>query len=293
MTDPHVTMRERVLALEDLEGPDRETTLAHLQTCADCRSLREALLAREALARPAGSLPPPSRWDALALDDLSRAGERRSLAALLERGTSRGGVRPARRPARGWLLPATAAAAAAVIVAVLLVRPPSHAPVDAPPPAAPLLAAPEPPSPAALRVEPGPGARGRDARGDAAWRTGDAFRLRFELAEPAPVVVVHAGPDGAVSLLVPDSATAPAPRLGPGTVDLPTEASGMRWTFEGPPGTESFVVASFVRTPDVRAIAAALPPGAAADRAGRLRDVVAALERAGGRVERVDVTHQR
>lgn len=290
MTDSHADWVERSLALEDLEGPDREATLVHLQACPECRSLREALLAREAQARPAGSLPPPERWDALALDDVSRAGERRSLAALLERERSLGSERPARRPALRWLVPAAAAAA---IVAVLWTRtpppaPPAPAPSGTPAPAPPLA------EPSAritgLTIAPGPGLRGG---AEAGWRTGDAFTLRFTLERAASVVVVHVDPQGVAALLVPDSPAEPAPRLGPGEVTLPDPASGERWTFEGEPGAESFLIASFTRPPDVRALALSLPMEPAADREVRVRDVVRVLAGAGASVERADASHAR
>lgn len=289
MTDAHDHWRERVLALEDLEGPDREGTLAHLEACPECHSLRERLLAREALARPAGSLPPPARWDALALDDMSQAGERRSLAALLEREGLRGSERPARRPAWRWLVPAAAAAA---VVAVMMMRTPPPSPIAPPPivPTAPVPSAPAAPAVSGLTLVPGSSMRGGS---DERWHTGDAFTLRFELASAAPVVVVHVDPRGRAELLVPDSASDAAPVLGPGPVVLPAESSAMRWTFEGEPGTESFLIASFAAPPDVAAIAAALPGTRAADRAARMREVIASLVAAGARLEQVDARHVR
>lgn len=290
MTEPHDDQRANVLALEDLDGPDREVALAHLETCPECRSLREALLAREALARPAGSLPPPARWDALVIDDMSHAGERRSLAALLQREASRGSGRPARRPAWQWLVPA---AAAAVITLLLVSRPrsPEPSPADT---AAPRAAAPSAPvAVTGLMIAPGSGMRG--GAGDT-WRTGDAFTLRFALATSAPVVVVHVDPRGVAALLVPDSASDAAPVLGPGEVVLPPSDAALRWTFEGVTGTESFLIASFVGTPDVAALVAALPAGAVQDaqaRVARVREVVATLEAAGAHVERVDARHSR
>jgi len=286
MTD-HEAQRADVLALEDLAGPDREAALAHLEACPECRSLREALLAREALARPAGSLPPPARWDALVLDDMSQAGERRSLAALLQRQGSRGSERPARRPAWTWWVPAAAAAAIAVFVAV---RPQAPQP-GAPPSVVADTPAPQPPAAiSGLTLAPGADMRGGSSE---TWRTGDAFTLSFTLESAAPVIVVHVDPRGVAALLVPDSASDAAPLLGPGAVTLPP--AGVRWTFEGSPGDESFLVASFVTAPTVAPIAAALPTAAVAGEAreARVRAVIAALQAAGARVERTDARHVR
>ncbi len=285
MTDTHSDWRERTLALEDLEGPDREAALAHLETCPECRSLREAILAREAQARPAGSLPPPSRWDALALDDLSRAGERRSLAALLEREAHRGRERPARRPAFHWWVPA--AAAAAVIMAVMTTRTPPPSPIETPgpitSPATPPLSLPA--EVHGLLIAPGPGLRGGVG---SKWHTGDAFTIDFTLESRSPVIVVHLDPRGAASLLVPDSAGARAPVLGPGLVTLPPEGAGVRWTFEGEPGTETFLIATFAGPPDVAAVAAALSTIAPGDRAEALRAAYRALASAGARIEQAE-----
>ena len=47
MNADHVRLRGQVLVFEDLEPQERQEADAHLQVCADCRRVRNGLLAAE------------------------------------------------------------------------------------------------------------------------------------------------------------------------------------------------------------------------------------------------------
>lgn len=226
MEPDHPLWRERVLAYEDLEPDERAEIDAHLATCASCRELRRALLERETAARPEGALE--LEGAALAPDDETAA------AASLERLVAK--LRPpsraplpldaARRRRRTltWLVPAVAAAAAAfVAVFVHELRQPGTP--------APLLHD--------LSVAPASGPRGSRP---AAFRVGDAFVLRFQLARPGIPLVVVVDEAGTTLLLHPTDRRS-ARVLPAGPVVLPDSASGELWTFSGAPGTDTFLAA--------------------------------------------------
>lgn len=326
MNADHRDMESLILGFEHLDEADTERALAHLAGCESCRLLRQGLLEREASARPAGALPEHARL----LRDADRDAADASLSALLDRALPARAAEPVaavapeprtlpepvvaeepppaprivpmpapRRRAWGvatWLVPAAAAAALAV---TFLLRPP--APKVSPTPTAPVPApapTPAPTDPASLlpasglSLERDPGLRGpADSTG---WRTGDAFVLRFWLRQSAHVAVWHVGPDGAAERIYP---APPADRAAPhaaGEIELPGVNDDQRWTFEGEPGTETFLV---VTAPPGSASLAAVASQAEADllkltdRIGRIAVLTSVLEDRLGPVARIEVEH--
>jgi hypothetical protein len=246
MNDGHDALRELVLGYEELDAESRATADAHLASCPACR----ALLARvQQVERRAQSLSPPAGFDA-ANDDALGAADReaadRSLVALrakLGLPSSTPAPAAAPRPARWswraisggrrerprtptWVHVLAPVAAIVLVVAMIALWPRPAAP------------------PTAVHgLEIAPWSRVRAPRPQA-WRTGDAFVLRFRLDRPAHVVVFHVGPDGRPALLHPADPRAEASRFPAGEVQLPDSAGGIEWRFEGDPGLETFLVAT-------------------------------------------------
>lgn len=292
MSETPRTRIEQVLGYEHLDDDARAEIDAELARSPELRALRDALLERERRARPRGELPELERWPELPLDAAGRAGEAAARHALLQRaGVAVHDVlplRPARRtPRRVWLVPAMAAAAAVIAIAFW----PRGAVVPPPPSPAPSAGAPaRTPALAALAIEPAAEMRGGAPR---AWRSGDAFVLRFRLATPAAPAVFLLDASGGVARLHP--AEGEPLRLRPaGDVRLPDPKSGTRWAFEGPAGRETFVVAALPDTADVAALTAsarAAVAGAPSPEA-RLEALEAALRRATPDVIRLAIEHR-
>lgn len=290
MSETPRTRIEQVLGYEHLDDAARAEVDAELARSPELRALRDALLEREGRARPRGALPEAERWPALELDAPGRADEVTARRVLLQRaGVAAADVlplRPARRtPRRVWLVPAMAAAAA--VVAIVLW--PRGAVV--PPPPAPHAAAPvRTPALAALAIEHAAEMRGGAPR---AWRSGDAFVLRFRLAAPAAPAVFLLDARGDVARLHP--AEGEPLRVRPaGEVRLPDPRSGTRWAFEGPAGRETFVVAALPETADVAALTAAAQAAVAGapGHDARLAALEAALRRATPDVIRLAIEHR-
>lgn len=286
MRPDHATLRERVLAYEELDPAERAEADAHLQSCASCRELLHALQSRESLARTEGRLPPGPV--SLAVEDATD--ERASVERLLRKLSPPVGAatpRPAERaepsaarprPARSRIPPwAWAVPAAAAALAIVFWGGPGREPIGAP-------------RLESLAVEHASAMRGSS---DQDFHTGDAFSIRFQLTAAARPIVVAVGDSGAAEVLYPAGGS-PARLFAPGIVVLPDMSAGEAWTFAGPPGRETFLAGSlrgaaadlgFLRSELARATATA------ADRAGRVRAARVVLEKHADSVGEITVSH--
>jgi hypothetical protein len=282
----HARLRQLILGIEELEGPDRAEAEAHLAACEVCAALLASLRRIEQGAATHGALP------ALEIPQAFESNEERaaatSLAALrdeIEGVRTRRRALPVPRASRALALRdflfgsrgrrvATALLSAAAVILVLIVRP--HAP---PTDGVPL---------AAVEV-----VRLSTFRGpvDPGFHAGDAFGLEIELGEPAYPLVVHVDPEGGVGLLIPPEGGAweLAPR---GQSRLPSEAGGIEWRLEGRTGSESFLVAAVRhRHLDPEAFAGELRGLPGGTRDARLEALRQHIERRVGPVRLIELDH--
>jgi hypothetical protein len=73
-------------------------------------------------------------------------------------------------------------------------------------------------------------------------RSGERFRLRFNLTEDSHVLVVHAASDGAVAVVYPNDLTQPVPLMPSGSHVVPNPAEDRSWALDHSTGVESFFV---------------------------------------------------
>ncbi len=308
----HADWRDLILSYEDLEADERRRADEHLAACAECRALLDGVRAVETARGPEGALPPLEDGEFFALSADEAAAEAASRGALrarlgleaerrAERASARGvpagptreapaAARPLRervstlmRNLRPRVVVPLAAAAAVVLVFLLRGPETGRGPIRE------------------LRLAPYSGTRGETDSGGApgeagrAWRTGDAFVLRFELVEPAYPIVFHVDPDGAVALLHPADPLAPVAAMPANvSLELPPAEQDVVWTFEGEPGIETFFVAASPRAP--RALDAVLDVARTAARSALGRDEVASalraiLEKRVGPVQAIEAVH--
>jgi hypothetical protein len=191
-----------------------------------------------------------------------------------ERPAAGGAARPARAVNHWhWLAPA-AAAVAIVTIAVLWPRP-----------------APRMTRVVEVSLEPYSVARDRPTGG---FRTGDAFVLRLRLDHPGTPVVIHVDPRGNAALLYPDPAGAAPPPFPAGEITLPPPGDDLRWSFEGDPGEESFLVtAAPARGAGLGGVPEALDAIArqAGGREARIAAIGALLDTQFGGHRRLDAEH--
>lgn len=283
MNGEHGTWEDLILGHEDLDGDERASADAHLAACPRCQRLLARVRDLESAPGPRGALPALEGTRRLRMGRADARQARASLAALRARldlgrpAVSRRAIRLAPRV----LLPAALAAAALLLY---LSRASDRHQVY--------------PREVALVAFSGP--RGTEGGADraeprTAWRTGESFRIRFELDRPSHPVVIHVDPAGRSELLHPDGPHSPIPLMPGGQpVSLPPAESAVEWTFEGEPGPETFLVSV---SPDGRADlvailgeAAALQ-GAAGPRAEVVRSLARLLEARLGRTGIVEVEH--
>lgn len=273
---PHGHWLERVLGYESLPEAARLETDAHLLGCAECRALRERLLAGERLAFATESVPDPLSEVALAGEALEA--ERSSRAALLRR-IPLALPTPARaaRPRRGWWVwAATSVAAAAAIL--IWAWPRGEHTID---------------TPGALSgtIEHAAEMRGAPTNG---WRTGDAFQLRLTLPHAGYVVVFVVDERGELTRLFPSDSASASRRFAAGELVLPAPGSAERWSFTGTAGRETFLATltpAGVPEPDAIEHAARQAAAGGASRDTRIAAIAAALEAASVQVLRLDTAH--
>ncbi len=139
-------------------------------------------------------------------------------------------------------------------------------------------------------VERASGTRG----GGSGFHTGDAIVLHATLERAGVPIVVHVGPDGVATLLLPPPGATPRERPA-GRLTLPDPAGGSVWPLEGPGGTETFLVAAApARGLDPAALRRALAGvgGGATGRAARVAAVRAWMERRFGPPAETAVAHE-
>lgn len=295
MSDLPRSWIDRVLAYEELDPAARAQVDVQLERSPQLRTLHEALREREARAHLRGALPPESGWAALASGDDDDVAEAESLRALLAQAAgSPVGPPPALQVVPGraaapwvrWLLPVAAAAAGLLLLwprPVTVPAPPSQ-PVHAPaaPAAGPVLS----------RLAILPAGTTRAGAADE-WRSGDAFVLRFHLSRRAVPVVFLLDAQGAVARLNPPPGS-PGTAHPEGDMQLPAPSSGLRWSFDGPPGAETFFVTSVPEGGVADTLEARLTRSLAgvASRSARGDTLEAALRGIAGEVRRLEVVHR-
>ncbi len=288
MTDEARTMRELILAYDDLDDAERRRVDAFLDGHPRYRETLERLRAVERAPDPDGDLdlrPGPAETDPMS--PAERRAEEASLAALRRQlglretgaaGEAAGGAgwRQAWARVVSWrvFMPVVAAAAATIV----LLRPSNEAgPWES------------------VFVTRPIGVRGTGGASPVEeLRTGDRFVVAFELTEPAFVVAVHVDSDGQVALLWPDTpAGAQAPWPAGRTHVVPPSASEHRWSLSGEAGSERILVAAFSSAPDLesldRRLDSVAPELTLSSATSATRAI---LEAASGTVRVVDVLHR-
>jgi hypothetical protein len=301
----HDEWLELILAYEELSPEEQARADAHLASCEGCRTLLARLQAVERQAVLPGELPPLENESAYRLSAAEEQPAQASLADLRARlGLAEQATPRASEPAaatsfvarlralrgfRPWML-APVAAAAGVLVLFLLPGPRDEGVQVHDLGLVAVSGVRGEGAPAEQGISPTPVSR-------TIWRTGEAFRLRFRLAEAGYPVIVHIDPKGRVALLHPEEAAAPLTRFPAGaTIELPSPDSDSEWTFEAETGPETFLVAAATidgfSLPGLMAALESLPQAtnARTELVERARELLA--ERVGP-VTDIEVTHTR
>ncbi len=231
MNADHLRLRGLVLVLEDLEADEHRDAAAHLQACAECRHLRERLLAAEDTLRDVSGLAADD--DPLAeATTLERAQAAASLAALLAGQRKRFRLRLRR------IMPL--AIAATIVFAAVLPTLGRRSPVRDLAVGSPLV-----------------------LRGDESAPAATPHGVSFRLARDGYPVLIHVDGAGVARVVHPAAGEAPALVPAGQLVLLPPPRSSPGWRADLAPGCETYLLAIATdAAPDTRLLAAlaAAPP---------------------------------
>jgi hypothetical protein len=259
MISDHARLRSLVLMFEELEAGERQETDAHLHTCADCRRLRERLLAAESTLRAVPGLSADE--DSLAsASPLERAQASASLASLLAGQRTRFRLRLRR------IMPL--AIAATIVFVAMLPTIGRRSPVRDLAVGSPLV-----------------------IRGDEDSPAATEFGVSFRLTHAGYPVLIHVDGAGVARLIHPVPGEAPASVPADQLVLLPPPRSSAVWRADLAPGCETYLLAVATEAvPDAGTLAALPAELAGSSRDDAVRGAAKRLGKLVGAVVRLDGT---